>query len=52
MYDPSEYQKWEENTQEGRIIPIDEGKKSYGLIYSRNKKKFSFESRDYTDKFV
>ena len=33
-------------------MAIDKGKKSYGLIYLVNGKKFTFDARDYVEKYI
>jgi hypothetical protein len=44
--------QWDENTEEGELIGIDKGIKCYGLYYMVNGKKFTFDARDYVEKYI
>ena len=52
IYNPKHTKTWDENIEDGYYMAIEKGKLSYGLIYLVNIKKFTFDARDYVEKYI
>lgn len=52
IYNPKHTKTWDENVEDGYMMSLDKGKRCYGLCYLVNGKKFTFDARDYVEKYV
>lgn len=50
MHDPYHLSQWDSLIKETEKYPV-ENKKSYGFMYMSNKKQYTFDSRDFYEKF-
>lgn len=51
VYNPTFKKQWDDKLQESNISLIREDNNNFGLVYQRNKKQMTFQSRDFYEKF-